>query len=101
MNYEAFKQNSWWSVLLCLDRTILLLIGNYYYCLYRIILLGTNSAAYIKQHGCLFPPILLPNLEPSCCPKKNGIERYSLSFNYSKQSQNATPCINRKIPVKS
>ena len=83
------------------SRIILFLIENHYYCLYGTILLGTNITAYIGQCYCLISPILLPNLEPSCCPKKNGIERYSLSFNYSKQSQNATPCINRKIPVKS
>jgi len=69
-------------------RIILLLIGNHYYCLYGTILLGTIS------------PILLPNLEPSYWPMKNGMERYSLFFNCSEQIQAAAACIYR-IPVKS
>jgi len=90
MNYEVFQQNYLMKCTVMPSRIILFLIENHYYCLYGTILLGTNITAYIGQRYCLISPILLPNLEASYCPMKNGMERYSLLFNCSKQIQATT-----------
>jgi len=89
MNYEVFQQNYLMKCTVMPSRIILFLIENHYYCLYGTILLGTNITAYIGQRYCLISPILLPNLEASYCPMKNGMKRYSLLFNCSKQIQAA------------
>ena len=89
MNYEVFQQNYLMKCTFMPSRIILFLIENHYYCLYGTILLGTNITAYIGQRYCLISPILLPSLEASYCPMKNGMERYSLLFNCSKQIQDA------------
>ena len=70
MNYEVFQQNYLMKCTVMPSRIILFLIKNHYYCLYGIILLGTNITAYIGQRYCLISPILLPNLEPSYCRMK-------------------------------
>ena len=96
--------------ILCLDRTILLLIGNQYYCLYRTIFwnqyyylkfLQLPIIACIGQYYCLIHPTLLPNLEPSYCLIKSATERSSLLFNFSNKKSSCKRLHLQKILVKA